>query len=72
MGARLNNLTSAIKQAYPAATKTGSVIEEAAVLDEAFEVTAAPFRGLTAAYYPSRTWYWKWDTPSSSPTETPI
>ena len=54
MGARLNNLTSAIKQAYPAATKTGSVIEEAAVLDEAFKVTAAPFWRLTPAYYPSR------------------
>ena len=36
MGVRLNNLPSAIKQAYPAATKNGSAVEEAAVPDEAF------------------------------------
>ena len=37
MGVRLSNLPSAIKQAYPAATKSGSVVEEAAVLDVAFD-----------------------------------
>lgn len=37
MGVRLSNLPSAIKQAYPAVTKRGSVVEEAAVLDVAFD-----------------------------------
>ena len=36
MGVRLNNLPSAIKQPCPAATKSGSALEETAVLNEAF------------------------------------
>ena len=37
MGAQLSSLPSAIKRAYPAATRRGSVVEEAAVLDVAFD-----------------------------------
>jgi len=37
VGVRLSSLSSAIKQAYPAVTKRGSVVEEAAVLDVAFD-----------------------------------
>ena len=37
MGVRLSSLPSAIKRAYPAATRSGSVVEEAAVLDVAFD-----------------------------------
>ena len=37
MGVRLSSLPSAIKRAYPAATRRGSVVEEAAVLDVAFD-----------------------------------
>ena len=37
VGAQLSNLPSAIKRAYPAATRRGSIVEEAAVLDVAFD-----------------------------------
>ena len=37
MGVRLSSLSSAINRTYPAATKIGSVLEEAALLDVAFD-----------------------------------
>ena len=37
MGVRLSGLPSAIKRAYPAANRRGSVVETAAVLDVAFD-----------------------------------
>lgn len=50
MGVRLNNLPSAIKQPCPAATKSSSAVEEAAVLDETFDYPLYGLHEKRAAY----------------------